>query len=131
MYPIMEHFQMRKVSVRFIKNLTSKDFFDLKEKESQEVQEKLNMPFYFCFKENKNFQWWLLCKLYNVESHKGIRIFRENPIKWQFNSELHFLHSYFLTDVSWVWVLEENETPFQIFRTSKSTWETIIKINIL
>lgn len=56
MYPIMEHFQIRKVSIRFIKNLTSKDFFDLKEKESQEVPEKLNMPFYFCFKEYKNFQ---------------------------------------------------------------------------
>lgn len=31
MYPIMEHFQMRKVSISFIKNLTSNDFFDLKE----------------------------------------------------------------------------------------------------
>lgn len=58
MYPIMDHFQMRKVSIRFIKKkkITTKVFFDLKKKESQEVQEKLNMPFYFCFKENKNFQ---------------------------------------------------------------------------
>ena len=46
---------MRKASIHFIKK-TGKVFFDLKEKESQEIQEKLNMPFYFCFKESKKFK---------------------------------------------------------------------------
>lgn len=73
MYQIIQHFQMRKVSICFIKKMTGKVFFVLKEKKLQEVQEKLNRPFYFCFKESKNFKCRFLCEFYNVESHRGLR----------------------------------------------------------
>lgn len=45
MYQIMKHFQNEESKHLLHKKITGKVFFDLKEKESQEVQEKLHLPF--------------------------------------------------------------------------------------